>query len=285
MVLLLAVLALAYDPSLEAAARDIAAGAGGSVGFAALDLASGRTVALRAHEEFPLQSTFKLPVAIEVLHQVDERRLDLARAVVLGAADARGGPAGTMAVPATHTVRELLEAMIISSDNVACDKLLALVGGPKAVDARVRGLGVEGFTIRYSELEMGRGTVDNRATPVAMLALLAKVARHETGLSGPSAALLDDVLLRVTTGARRLKGALPPGTPVAHKTGTSRTRNGETDATNDVGLISLPGGNRIAVVVFVHASAADEAIREGTIARLARAAYDAFGGGAVTGGP
>jgi beta-lactamase class A len=72
--------------------------------------------------------------------------------------------------------------MIVRSDNVACDKLLALLGGPAVVDARVRKLGVDGVTIRLSEKEMGTG-VDNSATPTAMVALLAKIARRKLGLS------------------------------------------------------------------------------------------------------
>ncbi|HET6148024.1 MAG TPA: serine hydrolase [Polyangia bacterium] len=164
----------------------------------------------------------------------------------------------------------------MTSDNVACDRLLALVGGPGVVDARVRALGIDHVTIRYTELELHTGKVDNTATPAAMVALLAKIARRDIGLSAASAALLDDLLLRVTTGPQRIKGALPLGTPVAHKTGMSDTRDGKSDATNDVGLITLPGGNRVAVAVFVHASPADIATRERTIARLARFAYDAF---------
>ncbi|HEX7598405.1 MAG TPA: serine hydrolase, partial [Polyangia bacterium] len=86
----------------------------------------------------------------------------------------------------------------------------------------------------------------------------------------------EELLVQVGTGAKRIKGGLPQGTPVAHKSGTSRTQDGRTDATNDVGLISLPNGSRIAVAVFVHDSPADEPTREETIAKLARAAYDTF---------
>jgi beta-lactamase class A len=153
------------------------------------------------------------------------------------------------------------------------------VGGPAVVDARVRTLGIDHVAIRYTELDLGSGGPqrgDNTATPAAIVALLAKVARHEVGLSTASAGLLEDVLLRVTTGTQRIKGGLPPGTPVAHKTGMSDTRGGKTDATNDVGLVTLPNGHRIAIAVFVHASPADLATRERTIARLARAAYDTF---------
>ncbi len=269
----LLLLLIVLDPSLQT----IVAPAGGRVGFAAVDLTTGRTLGLHQDEPFPTQSVFKLPIAIEVLHQVDAKKLDLDRAILLGAADARRGPTGTIAVPAKRTVGELLEAMIIHSDNVACDKLLALLGGAGVVDARIKKLGVEGITIRYSELEMGTGKVDNTATPTAEVALLAKIARGQTGLSAVSAKRLDDLLGRVATGPNRLKGALPAGTPVAHKTGTAETRDGKTDATNDVGLITLPNGHRVAIAVFVHASPADEATRERTIAQLARLAYDTFG--------
>jgi beta-lactamase class A len=259
------------EPSMQA----IAEPAGGTVGFAAVELASGRSLGLKQNEPFPMQSVFKLPIAIEVLRQVDEGKIDLDHEILLGADDAREGVT-TIVLPSRMTVRKLLEAMVVSSDNVACDRLLALVGGPRAVDARMRGLGVEGITIRFSEREMTAGKGDNTATPAAIVALLVRMARQGLGLLPTSAKYLEDLLLQVGTGAKRIKGALPPGTPVAHKSGTSRTQDSMTDATNDVGLISLPNGNRIAIAVFVHDSPADERTREETIAKLARAAYDTF---------
>jgi beta-lactamase class A len=275
----LLMLLLAVAAPSAAALDELAAPARGTVGFFAKDLTTGRSFGRRENEPFPMQSVFKLPTAIEVLRQVDGKKLDLQRVVALEAADARGGPSTLIPVPSKRTVRELLEAMIVTSDNTATDKLLALVGGPAVVDARVRALGVDHVTIRYTERDLGAHEADNgdnTATPAAIVALLAKVARHEVGLSTASAALLDDILLRVTTGAQRIKGGVPPGTPVAHKTGMSGTRAGKTDATNDVGLVTLPNGHRIAIAVFVHASPADLATRERTIARLARAAYDTF---------
>jgi len=275
----LLMLLVAVGAPSAAVLDEIVAPAGGTVGFAAVDLSTGRSFGRHENEPFPLQSVFKLPLAIEVLRQVDDKKLELSRVVALEACDARGGPGTLIAVPSKKTVRELLEAMIITSDNTAADKLLALVGGPGVVDARVRALGIDHVSIRYTELDLGSSGPqkgDNTATPAAMVALLAKLARHEVGLSAASAALLDDVLMRVTTGAQRIKGALPAGTPVAHKTGMSDTRDGKTDATNDVGLVTLPNGHRVAIAVFVHASPADLATRERTIARLARAAYDTF---------
>jgi beta-lactamase class A len=101
---------LAAVPPPSAPFAEMVAPAGGSVGFAALDLASGRTLGWHETETFPMQSVFKLPIAIEVLRQVDAKKLDLARVVALGPSDRRDGPSGTMAVPARKTIRELLTA-------------------------------------------------------------------------------------------------------------------------------------------------------------------------------
>jgi beta-lactamase class A len=74
---------------------------------------------------------------------------------------------------------------------------------------------------------------------------------------------------------RRLKGNLPESVRVFHKTGTSGVHNGLAPATNDIGLVELPDGKRLAIAVFVTDSRADEATRERVIAEIGRAAYDA----------
>jgi beta-lactamase class A len=75
-------------------------------------------------------------------------------------------------------------------------------------------------------------------------------------------------------GAKRVKGEMPAGTLVAHKTGTGGTRHGITSATNDMGLIILPDGRHLAVAAFVSDSTASDDTRDAIIARLANAAWD-----------
>lgn len=65
-----------------------------------------------------------------------------------------------------------------------------------------------------------------------------------------------------------------PRTIVGHKTGTSDTRNGITYATNDIGLITLPDGRRLAIAIFVTDSKAAEATRDAVISGIAKAAFD-----------
>jgi beta-lactamase class A len=96
--------------------------------------------------------------------------------------------------------------------------------------------------------------------------------RH--GLSEGSQALLLKLMIESPTGAKRLKGLLPAGTVVAHKTGTSGTQRGITAATNDIGIITLPNKRHVAIAVFVSDSPADAATREEVIAKVARAVWD-----------
>ena len=76
---------------------------------------------------------------------------------------------------------------------------------------------------------------------------------------------------RCQTGDPRLKGLLPTGTEVAHKTGTAL------GIVNDVGVITLPNGaGHIAIVVFIKDSESSVADSEYSIAEVARGAYDHF---------
>lgn len=90
-------------------------------------------------------------------------------------------------------------------------------------------------------------------------------------LKPESAELLLDIMRRCRTGEARLRGLLPQGTEIAHKTGTIG------GSTNDVGIITLPdSAGHVAMAVFVKSSEKDAAARERAIAEIARAVHDFF---------
>jgi beta-lactamase class A len=109
------------------------------------------------------------------------------------------------------------------------------------------------------------------ATPEGMARLLQKIWNKQA-LSAASSELLLDIMRRCQTGENRLKGMLPPGVEVRHKTGTLGI-----GVANDVGIIDLPdGAGHLVVAAFVKESPKDAAAQERTIAQIARAAYDYF---------
>jgi len=300
------------DP-LQAELMRIAGESGATVGVTAIHVETGRRVALRGGERFPMQSVYKLPIALQVLRLADEGRVDLDRRVTVTRAELRPG-ASTLADDypngGTFVLRDLVERMVSLSDNTASDVVLRLAGGPAAVTANLRAHGVQGVRVDRSEGRMAldfsgipyapgreqRSVIDSlfarvpaaqqrtameayladprdTATPSGMADLLVKLQRGRF-LRPARRAELMRILTRTPTGAARLKGRLPAGTAVAHKTGTSRTVAGTTAVVHDVGIVTLPDGSHAAIAVFVKRSTRGTGAAEEAIAAIARAVYD-----------
>jgi beta-lactamase class A len=296
---------------LESEIARLAKSAGGTVGVSAIHVESGRAVSFNGSERFPMASTYKVPIAVQLLSRVDRGEVKLDQMVEIKPSDIR--PNGTirslLSKPGLSlSVRNLLELVLLVSDNSAADVLLRLAGGPEAVTARMRALGIkeldvsrpiinvladsvgirlpperewtpelldklyEATTPESRRTATVRWELDPRdtSTPDAMAALFVRIQRRDL-LKPESAELLLDGLLRSQDGDTRLKGMLPADTVVAHKMGTvGRTAN-------DVGIITLPdAAGHVAFAVFVKSSDREIAEKERAIAQVTRAIYDYF---------
>ena len=234
--------------------------------------------ALNDHARLPMQSVYKLPIAMAVLHQVEQGHLQLAQPVPFLPGDVispgqhsplrDAHPHGGVEIP----IAELLRLAIEQSDGTASDILLRVIGGPKIADDYIRTLGITGLRIADTEKTMGRDVTAqyrNYAEPQAMVALLRLLADHSP-LSPANTQQLLGWMMSTPRGEHRIPGSLPKGTVVAHKPGTSGEDHGITHATNDVGLITLPCGQHLAVAIFIEDSPESEDAREGVIAEITR---------------
>jgi beta-lactamase class A len=250
----------------------------GYVGVTATVLETGESVSYNSDRRFPMQSVYKFPIAMAVLAQVDRGTLKLDQKIRVEKSDIVRGSLvlDEKSQGMEFSLAELLKYMVSESDNTACDVLLRLLGGAEVVTQYLRGLGVHDIVVANTEKELGQDSAvqyRNYATPDAAVVLL-RTFHEGKGLSESSQALLRRWMTETPTGLKRIKGLLPDGTVVAHKTGTSRTVNGVTAATNDVGLVTLPNGRHLAIAVFVSDSKANDVIREEVIAKVAKAAWD-----------
>lgn len=272
------------DPSTSALRNQIeqiASAAKGRVGVAATLLESGESVAFNADGQFPMQSVYKLPIAMAVLERVDRGEFKLEQKIRVEKADmVREGQRSPIrdrhADGAELSINDLLQFMVSDSDGTACDVLLKNVTKPEAVMNYLHALGVDGVIVANTEKEFGADDslqYRNWAKPESVIVLLRALQEGRT-LSTASRALLLKLLTESPTGPKRLKGLLPANASVAHKTGTSGTVKDLTAATNDVGIITLPNGRHLAIAVFVSDSTADVETREGVIAKIAKAAWD-----------
>lgn len=266
---------------LQKQIEQIAAEAKGRVGVKAEILETGETVSLKPGEQFPMQSVYKLPIGMTVLKQVDEGKIKLDQSVKVEKSDfVRPGQYSPIRDKNPNgvalTVQELLEFAVSESDGTASDVLLKLAG-TEAVKQYLDGLGIKNIIVLNSEKEIGQDwetQYQNWASPEGAVELLRALQKKSGGLSEQSQGLLLKFLTESPRGQQRLKGLLPSGTIVAHKTGTSGSRNGVTAATNDIGIITLPDGRHLAIAVFVSDSPRDEKTREEVIAKIAKAVWD-----------
>lgn len=215
---------------------------------------------------------------------------------------------------ASVDVHELTNLALTVSDNTAADVLLRMVGGPAAVTAWLQEHGVNDVRLDRSELELGNdwyGLTNpppestwsapklralrewipqakrdsaalalgrdprDTATPEALVLMLERLWRGKM-LSPAMTHTIQGMLVHCETGMGRLPGELPPGTPVARKTGTAGTRHGATAAINDVGVIRLPNGDDVAIAAMVADVRGPVSGAESTIALAARTVYDAW---------
>ncbi len=268
---------------LRSKLEEIAGTVQGRVGIAVLLVESGQVVSLNGSRRYPMQSVYKLPIGMTILHQVDQERIRLDQTARVAESDLAPPPVYSPIRDkyphgANLSVLELLRFMVSESDGTASDVLVRLAGGSHSITRYLRRLNVDSMVVATTEAEMARdqrAQYRNWASPRAAVDLL-RVLYAGRILSESSRLLLLRLMTETGTGAHRIKGMLPADAVVAHKTGTSGTAAGVTAATNDVGIVTLPGGRHLAIAVFVSDSTADEAAREGVIAKAARAAWDYF---------
>jgi beta-lactamase class A len=268
--------------ALQRQIRDIAADAPGKVSVACALPDTDLNCDLDAHARPPMQSVFKLPLAVTALHLVEEGKFSLEQKLRFLPSD--------RILPHTHSplqdkypdgnvdvaLRELLCLEISESDNVGADIVLRSIGDPAIVDGYMESVGVTGFRLQDDEQALGRDNAlqyRNWFEPAGAVQLLQRISDNSP-LTPEHTRMLLQWMQDASSGVERIKGELPAGTIVMHKTGSSGTRDGVTAATNDIGLITLPDGRRLAIAIFVTDSKADDDARNAMIARIAKAAYE-----------
>ncbi|HTB06170.1 MAG TPA: class A beta-lactamase, subclass A2 [Bacteroidia bacterium] len=268
--------------SLRTRIEQIAKSAKGIVGVSIMNIETGDTLTLNGKAHLPMQSVFKFPIAMAILNKVDSGKLSLDKKIHLKKEDMIPKtwsplrdkyPNGNVDI----SIRDLLSYVVSQSDNVACDVLLEVLGGPKYVENYMHSLGIKGIAIEFTEAQMHSAwdiQYKNWCEPNEMMHLLNGFYAGKY-LSKSSTTLLVKIMEETVTSPKRLKGLLPEGTTVAHKSGTSGTNTDSVAAaTNDVGIITLPNGKHIIMAAFVSDAKANDASRDLVIAKIARAVYD-----------
>jgi beta-lactamase class A len=100
-------------------------------------LKTGDEVAIRADDAFNSQSVIKIPIMVRAFQLAEQGKLRLDERVTLGRAELRDGTGVLQYADAglAPTVHDLIQQMIVTSDNTATDQMTTRVGGVPALNA------------------------------------------------------------------------------------------------------------------------------------------------------
>jgi beta-lactamase class A len=272
----------AFTPAVSDAKGKIdalikASGADVAVAFRTLD---GRDeLLIQPDVDYHAASTMKVPVMIELFRQARAGTLRLddqipvrnefhsivdGSSFTLDAGD-DSDPEVYKRIGGHLSYRELLEAMITVSSNFATNLLIERLG-PKNIQRTTDALGASGMHVL-------RGVEDNKAfekglnnttTARALLTLMEKIARGEA-IDKSSSDEMAAVLKRQKFNDR-IPAGVPPGTPVAHKTGEI------TKVQHDAAIVYAP--RPFALVILVR-GLQDAKDGSRVAAQITRVLYDA----------
>ncbi|MET9290615.1 class A beta-lactamase [Streptomyces sp. NPDC003077] len=203
------------------------------LGVYALATGTGATVAYRADERFAFCSTFKPLAVAAVLHRNPLRHLDQRVTYSWDDIDSIS-PITQANVAKGMTIGELCDAAVRHSDGTAGNLLLRDLGGPERLTAYLRGLGDTVSRLDRYEPALHRShprDPRDTTTPRAIAADYRALVLGDA-LAADKRALLTDLLVRTTTGGKRIRAGLPKGWRVANKTGS-----GKYGRANDVAVV------------------------------------------------
>jgi beta-lactamase class A len=230
----------------ESALADLERRAGGKLGATILNTRTGQSISHRGDERFGMCSSFKLALAALILRKANGGELDLNTFVPITQADmvyfapvvnenlSKGG----------MTIGALAEAAQVFSDNVATNKLLAMLGGPVGFTAALRTIGDDQTRLDRLEPEMmlvDAGDPRDTTTPFAMAHTVAKMTTTKW-LSDGARTKLISWMEATKTGSKRIRAGLPADWRSGDKTGTGLAPEHGPDRYNDIAIAWPTGG-------------------------------------------
>ena len=249
---------------------------GGRLGIAALDTRTGRHVAHRAVERFPMCSTFKFLLVAAILSCVDANHEQLDRLIRYTKADLLDYAPITKShvQEGGMTVSALCAAAIEYSDNTAANLLLAAIGGPPAVTRYARSLGDPMTRLDRNESALNTaipGDPRDTTSPSAMLHDMQVLLLEKRALSSDSRKQLEAWMLANTTGSNSLRAGLPSAWRIGDKTGS-----GSNGATNDIAICWPPNRAPILITAYFVGSRASSTDRYAALAEVGRIVAASF---------
>jgi len=215
--------------------RAVNASLNGVLGFHAIDLTTGHTLFLNNGTLFPQASSIKIAIMIQMFQSARAGAFHLTDPVTLDPKETVGGSGHLQILlrtgPLTMTVRDLIGAMIETSDNTATNRCISMVGMER-VNRTLLEMGFRNTRLQRKMLDTAAALKDqeNISTPQEM-AHLVDLIYHGKVVDAEASKEMLVIMQRVDADMRK---AIPAAIAVAAKPGEL------TGVRCETGIVFLP---------------------------------------------
>ena len=237
------------ESTMVVKAREIESRLGARVGLAVYDTGRGTSWLYHADERFPLTSTFKAVACSALLHQVDTGQITLSHTVRVTKSDLLPyAPIMGKLVGQEVSLADTCSAALRLSDNVAGNKVLESIGGPKGLTEFLRSIGDPTTRLDRWEPELNEATPGDprdTTTPSTIANTLRTLVLGDA-LSPASRIQLTAWLVADEVGGPLLRASLPPDWRIADRTGA-----GDHGSRGVIAVIWPPERAPIVAAIFI----------------------------------
>ena len=274
-------LCLGQTPELKKEIEIIVGGKDLKLGLALYDFSTGKSISINGNDKYPMQSVFKFPIGVALLDCVSRGEFSLSDSVTLTKADLLPDLWSPIRERWPEGVRlplvSVMTYMVAHSDNSATDFLIHKIGGVARIQDIINRLGAKKINIRNTEAEIqGSWSVqfENWTTPNAMVDFL-RLMNDGKLLNKANTAVLWEIMASASSGS--VNRLVPKTVTFARKTGYSGANSqGIIAAQNDVGIIELEDGRRVAYAIFLTDSTLGTDAGYDILAQIGKAIWKAY---------
>lgn len=217
----------------------------GNYSFYFEDLKSGYTYGFNEEVEMPAAGCIKLPIAMALMKEVEQKNISLRDIVSIGDEDKVDGDFGIIHEfsDKEYAIKELLIAMLIQSDNTAASKIINILG-MNNINNLIKNMGLKSTKVNKYPSDV---RVENRHENITTsydLSQCFKLLHNKVALTDEHSDLILDILKRHQL-AKKILFYFPREVQLrtANKIGTLEL------VENDTVLMNLPKGNFVATMM------------------------------------
>jgi len=257
----------AWDALERTVARE-AAKFKGSIGIVIKDLDTGWTIAVNQNKLFPSASLVKIPIMASYFYAEQENKIALTQRMVLRNRNKTPGSGTLKCLPdgTAFQISDLIERMIVESDNTAANMLIDRVGFDY-LNWSFKRMGLDNTNLvrKMMDFKKRKKGVENYTTAVDLSKILEDM--YDGRFIGRSVSAQCLGILRKQKIRDRIPALLPSYTDVAHKTGL------ENGVCHDAGIVFTPQGDYLICVLTRHYNKTARPVKK-VISRMALEVYN-----------